>query len=97
MPFPTPPDPTAERLRRRALLLRTLSRAVHHLDMLELHRHAGTDVWVGPSQQHWDDTMRTDRAALARAGRELHQAARRLEQRADDLERLGAPERGAVR
>jgi hypothetical protein len=88
---------TAEHLRRRALLLRALSRAVQQLDVLDLQRHAGTDVWVGPSQQHWDDTLRTDRAALLRTSRELHDAARRLERRADDLDRAGPPATGAVR
>ena len=97
MPFTSTPTHTAEHLRRRALMLRALSRALQRLDVLELQRSASTDVWVGPSQQHWDDVLRGDRAALLRAGRELHDAARRLERRADDLDRAGAPAAGAIR
>lgn len=97
MPHTTTPSHTAELLRRRALLLRSLSRAVQQLDAIDLYRHAGTHVWVGPSQQHWDDTLRSDRGALLHAGRELHAAARRLERRADDLDRAGAAPTGAAR
>jgi hypothetical protein len=88
---------TAEHLRRRAVGLRSLARALQALDVLDLHRHAGTDVWVGPSQQHWHDTLQSDRAALVRGGHELLVAARRLERRADDLDLAGPPSSGHVR
>ncbi len=84
----TPSSATAEHLRHRAVALRALARAVQHLDVLDLFRHTGTDVWVGPSQQHWYDTLHSDRAALLRESRDLLSAAHRLERRADDLERL---------
>ncbi len=79
------------------MALRSLAQVLQRLDVLDLQRHAGTDVWVGPSQQHWDDTLRSDRAALLRAGHELLVAARRLERRADDLDLAGLPASGRVR
>ena len=89
MSFPAAPSPTALHLRQRAVGLRATARAIQHLDVLDLAAHAGTDVWVGPSQQHWDDTLRAHRGQLLRVSRELLDSARRLDRRADDLERLG--------
>jgi hypothetical protein len=88
MPTTSLPTSTAHHLRLRAIALRALARALQHLDVLDLARHTGTDVWVGPSQQHWQVTLHGDRALLLRHGRELLDAARRLERRADDLDRL---------
>jgi hypothetical protein len=88
MPVTIAPSSTALHLRHRAVGLRATARALQHLDVLDLARHAGTDTWVGPSQQLWFDALRSDRSHLLRASRELLDAARRLDRRADDLERL---------
>jgi hypothetical protein len=89
MSFTVDPTSTVQHLRHRALTLRVTARAIQHLDVLDLSRHAGTEVWVGPSQQHWHETLRADRGVLLRASRELLDGARRLDRRADDIERLG--------
>lgn len=92
MSFPVAPTSsasTALHLRQRAVELRATARAIQHLEVLDLQLHAGTDVWVGPSQQHWDGTLRAHRGQLLRASRELLDHARRLDRRADDLQRLG--------
>jgi hypothetical protein len=89
MSFPAVASPTVQHLRHRAITLRATARAIQHLDVLDLAAHASTDVWVGPSQQHWHDALRAHRGQLLRASRELLDGARRLDRRADDLERLG--------
>ncbi len=85
----------AERLRLRAIALRTLARRLSDLEVLHLHRRAGVDVWVGPSQQRLALDLQTRRRALTGAIEHLQAQARRFDREADALVLL--PDRGGVR
>lgn len=81
----------AARLRLRAAGLRALARRLTSLRVLDLHRLAGVDTWVGPSPEHCADAMRLRRTQLLDAADELVADARRLERRAAELEAAAAP------
>lgn len=85
----------AARLRLRAVALRTLARRLSRLELLHLHRHAGTDVWMGPSQQRLALDLQARRRALTGAIEALQTQARRFDREADALALL--PEPGGVR
>ena len=81
----------AERLRLRAIALRTLARRLSNLEVLHLQRHAGTDVWMGPSQQRLATDLQTRRRALTGAIEALQVQARRFDREADALALLPEP------
>ena len=78
----------ALRLRERATALRSLARRLEVLQMMVLHRAAGTDVWVGPSQEHCELALRSHRAHLLAAVRSLQLAARRMDRAAEEMHAL---------
>lgn len=87
----SPHHDAADRLRHRAVTLRSLARRLSHVDLLHLHLHAGTDVWVGPSQQRLALDLQARRRALTGAIEVLQHQARRLDREADELARLPDP------
>ena len=91
----SPHHDAAERLRLRATSLRTLARRLNDLEVHHLRRHAGTDTWMGPSQQALELDLRTRRRALVGAIESLQAQARRFDREADHLAAL--PAVGGVR
>lgn len=87
----SPHHDAAERLRHRAVALRTLARHLSHTEVLHLHLHAGTDVWMGPSQQRLALDLQARRRALIGAAEALVAMARRLDREADSLTLLPDP------
>lgn len=81
-----PSSPEPEALRRRAAVLRALARRIGSLRVLDLHRAAGPDTWVGPSAQHCLDELIAQRARLLDAADRLRVTAARFERAAADLE-----------
>ena len=81
----------AERLRLRAIALRTLARRLSNLEVLHLQRHAGTHVWMGASQQRLATDLQTRRRALTGAIEALQVQARRFDREADALALLPEP------
>ncbi len=83
MPVPIPPvpqpSPGAAQLAR-AAHLRSLARTLQSLRVLELHRRAGPDAWVGPVAQQCLDQMVLHRRLILAAADGLLATARRLEQ-----------------
>lgn len=75
----------ALRLRERAHSLRSLARRLEVLQVMVLHRAAGIDVWVGPSQEHCELALRSHRAQVLVAVRSLQLTARRMDRAADEL------------
>ena len=63
----------------RAARLRRLAREIESLRLLDLHRRAGTDTWVGPAAQHCLDELLLQRRVILAAANSLRLAARRLE------------------
>ncbi|MEN9643770.1 MAG: hypothetical protein RL238_439 [Actinomycetota bacterium] len=86
----SPHDDAAERLRHRAVALRALARRLNNLELHHLHRHAGVDTWMGPSQQRLELDLRTRRRALIGAAEALQAQARRFDREADQLAALPA-------
>lgn len=91
----SPHHDAADRLRKRAIALRTLARRLSHLELLHLQRHAGTDVWMGPSQQRLTLDLQARGRALTGAIETLQAQARRFDREADALGL--SPEAGGVR
>jgi hypothetical protein len=73
---------TGDQLRVRATALRALARKLDNALALDLHRRAGTDVWIGPTPQHCYEDVRDDRRSLLGAAESLRSSARILDQRA---------------
>lgn len=85
-------DAAAQRLRRRAVVLRALARRLPELDAPELWRHGGDDTWVGPSASHFVDATRRYAVVLRTQAATLHAEARRLERTADELDAIARRE-----
>lgn len=90
-------DSSAQLLRRRADALRLLARRMEGVAPRQLVVRCGTDTWVGPSQQHWQDELRRCVAVLDRAAEDTRAAARRLEHQAEQIVALAAADPGMVR
>ena len=84
----SPHHDAAARLRHRAIVLRTLARRLADVELHHLHRHAGTDTWLGPSQQRLELDLRTRRRALIGGIEALRAQARRFDREADRLAAL---------
>lgn len=78
--------PQAIRLRQRAATLRTLARRIESLTVLDLHRVAGADTWVGPSPCTRAEMLRAHRGRLLAAADDLWATASRFEREADELD-----------
>jgi len=63
----------------RAATLRRLAREMEALRVLDVHRRAGPDTWVGPTAQCCLDELLLHRRAILAAADSLRAAARRLE------------------
>ena len=63
----------------RAAHLRRLAREMESLRLLDLHRRAGPETWVGPTAQRCLDELLLQRRAILAAAESLRIAARRLE------------------
>lgn len=90
--------PQAIRLRQRAATLRALARRIESLTVLDLHREAGPDTWVGPSPHTCAETLRAHRGRLLAAVDDLRATSSRFERQADELDAaaLAAPPSGPV-
>lgn len=96
-PVSTMPVSSAHVLRERADALRVLARRLEAVSLPQLARRCGTDTWVGPSQQHWEDELRRCVSDLRRAADATRAAARRLEHQAEQVQALGAADPRGVR
>ncbi len=63
----------------RAACLRRLAREIEGLLVLDLHRRAGPDTWVGPAAQQCLDELILHRRVILFAADNLRAAASRLE------------------
>ncbi len=81
-----PTTPQATRLRQRAATLRALARRIESLSVLELHRKAGADTWVGPSPYVCAEMLRAHRERLLAAADDLWATASRFEREADEID-----------
>ena len=79
------PTTPADRLRARALVLRTFARRMQHLEALTLYVRAGTDTWMGPSPQVCDDALRQARTGVLAQADQLIVTARRFERQATEM------------
>ena len=79
-----------EQLRARARALCALSTRLGASRVLVLHRLAGPDTWVGPTPQSCYDALVAVRRQLQTHQQALHDIARTLERRADELARQSA-------
>ena len=77
---------SATQLRSRASGLRLLARRLHTLLVIDCHRSAGADTWVGPSPQRCDDALRGFPTALRAHADSLLIEARRLDHIASEME-----------
>jgi hypothetical protein len=77
-----------EHLRARAGDLRLVARRIGASAAATVHRLAGPDTWTGPTAQSCLDDLVAMRRQLESDQRTLDDAARRLERRADELQRL---------
>ena len=84
------PTTPADRLRARALVLRTFARRVQQLEALTLYVRAGTDTWMGPSPQVCDDALRQARTGVLAQADQLIVTAQRFERRATELSVVAA-------
>ncbi len=82
--------PAAQRLRRRAIVLRTFAGHIDHLAVLTVHIEAGADTWVGPSPQACTDDLRTRAMQLRNEATGLRAEARRFDRIADELDAQAA-------
>jgi len=86
--------PAAQRLRRRAIVLRSFAGRIEQLAVLSLHIDAGAETWVGPSPQACTDDLRNRATRLRADASDLRREARRFERIADEMDAqaaLGAP------
>jgi hypothetical protein len=79
------PTTPADRLRARALVLRTFARRVQQLEALTLYRRAGTDTWLGPSPQVCDEALQQARKGVLAEVDQLIVTAQRFERQATEL------------
>jgi hypothetical protein len=82
--------PHSQLLRTRAAALRKLSAALDSSRMIDLHRRAGEDVWLGPTASRCRDDLQQLARTLATEAADLVVRARTLEQRADVIESVAA-------
>jgi hypothetical protein len=64
----------------RAAHLRSLARTLQSLRVLDLHRRAGPEAWIGPAAQQCFDQLVFHRRVILMAAEGLLATARRLEQ-----------------
>lgn len=81
-----PTTPQATRLRQRAATLRALARRIESLAVLDLHRQAGADTWVGPSPYMCAEMLRAHRGRLLAAADDLWATASRFEREAEEID-----------
>ena len=81
-------DPAAGELRRRAAALRVLAGRLEGTSLLTLHRWAGADTWRSPRADELRTQLDGDRRRLYGAADDLHEQARWLERRADELDTM---------
>jgi len=81
-----PSADAGEQLRQRATQLRITASKLEATPALVLYRWAGDDVWRGPTPTRCLDDMLQMRADLLRAADDLRDAARLLDQRAEQLD-----------
>jgi hypothetical protein len=81
-----PSADAAEQLRQRATQLRITASKLEATPALVLYRRAGDEVWRGPTPTRCLDDLLQMRAELLRAADDLRDAARLLDQRAEQLD-----------
>lgn len=86
----TAPSPEVEILRARAAGLRKLAGRLQASPVVDLHRRAGTDVWLGPTAFECHDELITLGRRITDAADDLVWSARSLEQQAAVLAAMTA-------
>jgi len=80
-----PESGTPKDLRARAATIRSVAKTLDAAKLLDLHRRAGADVWLGPTPTLCHDNLVQMRSLITGAASDLRTAARNLELRADLL------------
>lgn len=79
---------TATLLRHRAGGLRVLADQLESTPAMDLAAHAGVDTWRGPRPDECERLLAAARRAAAQAVHDVRVAARRLDERADEIDAL---------
>jgi uncharacterized protein YukE len=79
-------SPQAQALRTRAQQLRHTASRIDASSALTVNRLAGPETWIGPAAQACLDFLVTLRRQVETSSETLRDAARRLEQRADEID-----------
>lgn len=73
-------------LRDRAAALRRVAATIENSEAVVLYRRAGGDTWIGPTPEHCLNDLHAIRRTLLTAADGLRSEARRIDQRAQQLE-----------
>lgn len=87
--------PAATRLRQRAAELAALASRLQRLQILDLHRFADAETWVGPSPQACVDDLRQRRSVILQRADDLLVESRRFNRTADEMDARAASLPGA--
>ena len=82
-----PESATPQDLRARAVAIRSVAKVLDSAQVLDLHRRAGPDVWLGPTPTECLDSLVRMRTVITGAATDLRAAAHNLESRAEQLAR----------